>query len=110
MNRRPALGLLALSALALLTAAPAGAAELTMRLSHPFPPTHHTALNLVQFEKDVEAATNGEGDVQIFGAAQPFKPNQHLPAVTSGKVEAAAMPSFQWGGTTPEMSVTITRI
>jgi len=99
MNRRPALGLLALSALALLTAAPAGAAELTMRLSHPFPPTHHTALNLVQFEKDVEAATNGEGDVQIFGAAQPFKPNQHLP-----------MPGFQWGGTIPEMSVTITRI
>jgi C4-dicarboxylate-binding protein DctP len=83
------------------------AADYTMRISHQFPPTHHTAVNLNQFEKEVEAATKGRVDVQIFGAAQLFKPNQNHPAVASGKVEAAAILSFQWGGTIPEMSVTI---
>ncbi|WP_332813817.1 hypothetical protein, partial [Ramlibacter sp.] len=39
---------------------PALAADHTMRISHQFPPTHHTALNLAQFEKDVEAATQGK--------------------------------------------------
>ncbi|HEX9719662.1 MAG TPA: TRAP transporter substrate-binding protein DctP [Ramlibacter sp.] len=83
------------------------AADYTMRISHQFPPTHHTAVNLGQFEKEVEAATKGRVDVQIFGAAQLFKPNQNHPAVASGKIEAATILSFQWGGTIPEMSVTI---
>lgn len=85
----------------------ASAADYTMRISHQFPPTHHTAQNLAQFEKEVEAATKDRVDVQIFGAAQLFKPNQNHPAVASGKIEAAAILSFQWGGTIPEMSVTI---
>jgi len=88
-------------------AGPALSADYTMRISHQFPPTHHTALNLDQFAKDVQAATKGRVEVQNFGAAQLFKPNQNHPAVASGKIEAAAILSFQWGGTIPEMSVTI---
>lgn len=83
------------------------AADFTMRISHQFPPTHHTAINLDQFAKDVKEATKGRVEVQNFGAAQLFKPNQNHPAVASGKVEAAAILSFQWGGTIPEMSVTV---
>ena len=85
----------------------AGAAEYTMRLSHQFPPAHHAAKNMDQFAADVKAATNGKVEVQIFGAAQLFKPNQHHAAVASGKIESAIMLSFQWGGTIPEMNVTI---
>jgi C4-dicarboxylate-binding protein DctP len=85
----------------------ASAADYTMRISHQFPPTHHTAVNLDQFAKDVKAATKGRVEVQTFGAAQLFKPNQNHPAVASGKVEAAVILSFQWGGTIPEMSVTV---
>jgi C4-dicarboxylate-binding protein DctP len=88
-------------------AAQAMAAEYTMRISHQFPPTHHTAINLDQFAAEVKEATKGRVEVQNFGAAQLFKPNQNHPAVASGKVEAAAILSFQWGGTIPEMSVTI---
>ncbi|HUG22497.1 TRAP transporter substrate-binding protein DctP [Piscinibacter sp.] len=95
------------AASAFALAGTATAADFTMRISHQFPPTHHTAVNLAQFEKEVEAATKDRVDVQIFGAAQLFKPNQNHPAVASGKVEAAAILSFQWGGTIPEMSVTI---
>ncbi len=95
------------AALAAGFAGPALAATFTMRISHQFPPTHQTALNLEQFKKEVEAATQRRVDVQIFGAAQLFKPNQNHPAVASGKIEAAAILNFQWGGTIPEMSVTI---
>lgn len=106
-TRRFALRLAAGAIASLGLAGAASAADHTMRISHQFPPTHHTAVNLAQFEKEVEAATQGKVDVQIFGAAQLFKPNQNHPAVASGKIEAAAILSFQWGGTIPEMSVTI---
>lgn len=88
-------------------AAPALAADYTMRLSHQFPPAHHSAKNLDQFAADVKKATNGRVEVQIFGAAQLFKPAQHHAAVAGGKIESAAVLSFQWGGTIPEMNVTI---
>ncbi len=96
-----------IAALSTTTASMALAAEYTMRISHQFPPTHQTAVNLAQFAKDVQAATQGRVEVQIFGAAQLYKPNQNHPAVASGKIEAASILSFQWGGTIPEMSVTI---
>ena len=83
------------------------AQEYTMRISHQFPPTHHSALRIDQFEKDVEAATGGKVDVQIFAAAQLFKPNQHHAAVASGEIEAAMIVNLQWGGTLPEMAVTL---
>lgn len=86
---------------------PAAAAEFTMRISHQVPPAHHLAVNLEQFAKDVRDATKGRVEVQLFGAAQLFKPNQNHAAVASGKIEAASILSFQWGGTIPEMSVTI---
>jgi C4-dicarboxylate-binding protein DctP len=85
----------------------ARAAEHTMRISHQFPPAHQTARNLEQFAKDVKEATGGKVEVQLFGAAQLFKPNQNHPAVASGKIEAATILNFQWGGTIPEMSVSI---
>jgi C4-dicarboxylate-binding protein DctP len=78
-----------------------------MRLSHQFPPAHHSAKNMEQFAADVKANTHGKVEVQIFGAAQLYKPNQHHAAVAGGKIESAIVLSFQWGGTIPEMNVTI---
>jgi C4-dicarboxylate-binding protein DctP len=106
-GRRSALALAATALASLGLCGSAFAADYTMRISHQFPPTHHTAVSLDQFAKEVEAATKGRVDVQIFGAAQLFKPNQNHPAVASGKVESAAILSFQWGGTIPEMSVSV---
>jgi len=85
----------------------AQAADVTMRLSHQFPPAHHSAKNLEQFAADVKALSDGKVEVQIFSAAQLFKPNQHHAAVAGGKIESAIMLNFQWGGTIPEMSVTL---
>ncbi|HZV92208.1 MAG TPA: TRAP transporter substrate-binding protein DctP [Caldimonas sp.] len=83
------------------------AAEFTMRISHQFPPAHQTAREFEQFARDVKSATHGRVEVQVFGAAQLFKPNQNHPAVASGKIEAASILNFQWGKTISEMSVTI---
>jgi C4-dicarboxylate-binding protein DctP len=94
-------------AAALAFAAGASAADFTMRLSHQFPPAHHSAKNLDQFAADVKAATNGRVEVQIYGSAQLFKPNQSHAAVASGKIEAASITGFTLGGTIPEMNVTL---
>lgn len=85
----------------------AWAAEVTMRMSHQFPPSHHSAKNMDQFAADVKAATNGRVEVQIFGSAQLFKPNQNHSAVATGKVESAAIVGFTLGGAIPELNVTL---
>lgn len=84
----------------------ANAADYTMRISHQFPPTHHTAINIEQFAKDVAKETDNKAEVQIFGAAQLFSPQQHHAAVAGGEIESALILSIQWGGTIPEMAVT----
>jgi len=105
-DRRLAVRALAgIACLAGMTAA--WSADFTMRISHQFPPAHHSAKNLEQFAADVKAATGGKVDVQIFGSAQLFKPNQNHSAVATGKVEAASIVGFTLGGTIPEMNVTL---
>lgn len=105
-NRRAAARLIA-GCTVLAAATAAWSADFTMRISHQFPPAHHSAKNLEQFAADVKAGTNGKVDVQIFGSAQLFKPNQNHSAVATGKVEAAAIVGFTLGGTIPEMNVTL---
>lgn len=83
------------------------AADYTMRLSHQFPPAHHTAKAMEQFAKDVAKETDGKVEVQVFGAAQLFKPNQHHGAVAGGEIESAIILSMQWGSTIPEMAVSL---
>lgn len=105
--RSPALHYTACVIAALGLSGNAFAAEFTMRISHQLPPTHHTAVNLDKFAQEVKEATKGRVEVQNFGSAQLFKPNQNHPAVASGKIEAAVILNFQWGGTIPEMSVSV---
>ncbi|MBL8445133.1 MAG: TRAP transporter substrate-binding protein DctP [Zoogloeaceae bacterium] len=82
------------------------AADFTMRISHQYPPSHQVAKALEQFAADVESGSSGKVDVQVFGSEQLFKATQNHAAVARGEVEAAAIVSFQWGGTIPEMNVT----
>src|SRR5690606_12356593 len=99
MNKKTFLG----AALAIaLTSATAWSADYTMRISHQFPPSHHTSPLLEQFAKDVAAETDGKVEVQLFGAAQLYKPQQHHAAVASGQIEAAIILSIQWGGRSEE--------
>src|SRR3970282_24034 len=81
MNLKAKLGLAALAA---TLAAGAQASDYTMRMSHQFPPAHHSAKNMEQFATDVKANTGGKVEVQIFGAAQLFKPRHNHAAGAGG--------------------------
>lgn len=81
------------------------ASDYVMRISHNAPPAHHIAKAYAQFEKDVEAATNGAVDVQVFGSEQIFKATQNHAAVAKGQIEAASVISMLWGRTIPEIQV-----
>lgn len=97
------------AALAAAIALPSGAfaqAKVTMRISHQLPPSHHIAQLTEAFAADVKKNTNGEVDVQVFGASKAFKPGENYPAVAKGDIEGALAVNFEWGNTIPEMSVT----
>lgn len=80
------------------------AQEVTMRLSHQYPPAHPVAQSLEQFKQALEVESNGRIEVQTYGAEQLIKASQFHMAVARGEVDAAAVNSFLWGGAVPEMA------
>mgnify|MGYP002713072615 CR=1 FL=1 len=93
-------------ALMLSTAGLAQAAT-EMRCSHQLPPGHHIAKVIDQWAAEVEAASGGEIDVQIFGADSLVKAGDNIVSVAKGDVECAFSVNFQWGKTLPIMNVTL---
>lgn len=100
-------GAVAGAALMLAAAAPAAAQNVTMRVSHQVPTSHHLHKMLEGFAADVNQRTNGSVQVQLFPAEQLHKAAENHPAVARGAVEAALSVNFQWGNTIPEMSVVV---
>ncbi len=78
-----------------------------MRCSHQLPPAHHIALVVDQWAAEVETLSNGEIDVQVFGADSLVKANDNILAVAKGDIECAFSLNFQWGKTLPIMNVTV---
>jgi C4-dicarboxylate-binding protein DctP len=97
-----------LAALALsgFAATLAQAAE-TMRCSHQLPPAHHIAIVVERWAAEVEKLSEGEIDVQVFGADSLVKANDNILAVAKGDIECAFSLNFQWGKTLPLMNVTV---
>jgi len=97
--------IVALAALAFgLAAAPAGAAEFTMRISHQVPTAHHMHKALLLFAEDVKQRTKGGVEVQLFPSETLAKAGENFPGVARGAFEAAMSVNFQWGTTIPEMN------
>lgn len=91
-----------------LVAAPAAvAAEQTMRCSHQLPPRHHGAKLIARWAKEIESQSKGALKVQVYGANSLRNAKQNIPAVARGNIECAFSVNFQWGGTIPEMNVTL---
>lgn len=93
------------SAAIAVTAGAAAAQDYTMRMAHQLPPNHYLSLEYEEWASDIEEKSDGRISVEIFPAAQAFKPDQVFPAVAQGRIEAGMTLSFQWGNTIPEMSV-----
>jgi len=87
--------------------AQAAMAQTVMRVSHQLPPKHHIAVKIDAWAADIEKRSGGSIDVQVFGANQAFGAKENYPAVAKGDIEAAFSVNFQWGGTVPEMNVTL---
>jgi len=94
----------ALATTGLAFAAPAGAAEFTMRVSHQVPTAHHMHKALLMFAEDVKQRTKGGVEVVLYPAEQLAKAGENFPGVARGAFEAAMSVNFQWGNTIPEMN------
>jgi C4-dicarboxylate-binding protein DctP len=78
-----------------------------MRCSHQLPPAHHIAQVIDKWAAEVERLSEGELDVQVFGADSLVKANDNVLAVAKGDIECAFSLNFQWGKTLPLMDVTV---
>ncbi|SIO31039.1 TRAP transporter substrate-binding protein DctP [Vannielia litorea] len=92
---------------AALLAAPAAQAATEMRCSHQLPPAHHIAKVVDRWAEEVETLSNGEIDVQVFGADSLVGANDNIVATAKGDIECAFSLNFQWGKTLPMMNVTV---
>lgn len=94
---------------ALMMAAPfqVQAAPIKMRLTHQMPRTHFLAGEIRDFKKLVEEKTHGKVVVEIFPAAQAFKPSQVFNAVVTDSIEAGMTTNFQWSGILPAMNLSV---
>lgn len=98
----------AVAGLALSVAFASGASAADkMRCSHQLPPAHHIAKVIDRWAAEVEKLSDGELDVQVFGADSLVKANDNILAVAKGDIECAFSLNFQWGKTLPLMNVTI---
>jgi C4-dicarboxylate-binding protein DctP len=88
-------------------AAPAGAAPYKLRISHQLPDNHHIGLNVKEFKSLVEQKTGGKVEVEVYPAAQAFKPKEIIKAVVTGGIEAGVSTNFQWAGMLPVMDAVL---
>lgn len=94
--------------LGLLAASAASAsAQTAMRCSHQLPPAHHIAQVIDRWAAEVETLSEGELDVQIFGADSLVGARENIVATAKGDIECAFSLNFQWGRTLPMMNVTV---
>lgn len=77
-----------------------------MRCSHQLPPSHAVAQVIDRWAAEVETLSEGEIDVQVFGADSLVGANDNIVAVAKGDIECAFSVQFQWGKTLPIMTVT----
>ena len=89
--------------LALLTTA-ANATE-KMRISLQLPLKSHLGQNLLMFEKEVEARTNGAIDGEIYDSATLYKDKEVPAAVGSGAIEAGVASLTRYVGDAPVVDV-----
>lgn len=89
-----------------LTATTAMAEATAMRCSHQLPPAHAVAGVIDRWAAEVETLSNGEIDVQVFGANSLVGAKENITATAKGDIECAFSVQFQWGRTLPIMTVT----
>ncbi len=100
-------GTLAAGLLAALAVPGTAHAVTEMRCSHQLPPQHHIAQVIDRWAAEIETLSEGEIDVQVFGANSLVGARENIPSVAKGNIDCAFSVNFQWGKTLPTMNVTL---
>lgn len=88
-----------------LTAGAAAADDVTLRISLQLPLKSNLGENLTLFKSEVERASNGEIDVEIYDSAQLFKDKEVPEAVSSGAIEMGVASLTRYVGDIPAVDV-----
>jgi TRAP-type C4-dicarboxylate transport system substrate-binding protein len=96
-------GLVGLTALAVVSSSAIAATK--MRVSHQLPPAHQVSKVIDMWAAEIEKLSEGEIDVQIFGANSLVGARENAMSVVGGNIECAFTVSVQWGATIPTYSV-----
>ena len=88
-----------------LTASVTFAADTTMRVSLQLPLKSHLGQNLVLFKEEVEKASGGDIEVEIYDSAQLYKDKEVPAAVGSGAIEAGVASLTRYVGDIPAVDV-----
>ncbi|MEM8878463.1 MAG: TRAP transporter substrate-binding protein DctP [Pseudomonadota bacterium] len=83
----------------------ANAADTILRISLQLPLASHLGQNLLLFEEEVEKASGGTIDVQIFDSAQLYKDKEVPEAVGSGQIEMGVASLTRYVGEIPAVDV-----
>jgi C4-dicarboxylate-binding protein DctP len=103
---RKSLTALAIGAITMASASfAAQAADTTLRISLQLPLASHLGQNLVLFEEEVEKASGGTIDVQIYDSAQLYKDSEVPEAVGSGQIEMGVASLTRYVGEIPAVDV-----
>jgi tripartite ATP-independent transporter DctP family solute receptor len=97
--------LVTLVSLAVFLSSSGLAAPKKMRLTHQFPESHFVAQVAKQFAEDVNQKTGGSVVVEVYPAAQAYKPKEVIKAVISGAIEAGMTTNMRWSGIIPVMDL-----
>jgi len=83
----------------------ARASSIKIRFTHQFPETHFVAKEVRHFAGLVEQKSAGKVVLEIFPAAQAYKPAEVIEAVVTGAIEAGMTTNMDWSGIIPAMDV-----
>ena len=92
-------------AAALLASGSLEAAETTLRISLQLPLKSHLGQNLLLFKEEVEKASAGEIEVQIYDSAQLYKDKEVPQAVGSGAIEMGVASLTRFVGDIPAVDI-----
>lgn len=88
-----------------LSAGAASAAETTLRITLQLPMKSHLGQNLLVFQEEVEKASDGEIEVEIYHSAQLYKDDEVPEAVGSGQIEMGVASLTRYVGEIPAVDV-----
>jgi C4-dicarboxylate-binding protein DctP len=95
----------ALVAALVLSMGTAAAAETTLRITLQLPMKSHLGQNLLLFKEEVEKASGGDIEVEIYHSAQLYKDNEVPEAVGSGQIEMGVASLTRYVGEIPAVDV-----